>query len=349
MGGHGVNPADSRTTAGFLVGATVRARAALVGLLVLGVCCPPPAADAQQPAKVPRVGVLAPGVPPLEHFEAFRQGLRDLGHVEGQTIILEPRWERGKPDRYATLATELVRLNVDIIVAGTTPATLAARNATATIPIVMAAIGAGDPVELGLVASLARPGGNVTGLILQTHELAGKRLELLKETVPGVSRVALFWNPQQVHLAQVKEHEAAARSLGVRLQPVEVRGAEDFEGAFQAAGRGRAGALIMAQASLFSVHRARLADLALHARLPTISGETGFAEAGGLMNYGPNIVDSWRRAAAYVDKILKGAKPGDLPIERPTKFELVINLKTSKALGLAIPPSVLIRADRAVQ
>ncbi len=298
-----MNPAGSRPITGRLGAVTARARAALVPILALVVGWAPVAADAQPPARVPRVGVLAPGVPPLEHFEAFRQGLRDLGYVEGQTIVLEPRWEEGKPDRYATLATELVRLGVDVIVAGTTPATVAARKATATIPIVMAATGAGDPVELGLVASLAHPGGNITGLILQTHELAGKRLELLKEVVPGVSRVALFWNPQQVHHAQVRQHEAAAKSLGIRLQPVEVHGPEAFEGAFQAASRGRAGALIMAQASLFSIEKARLAELALHARLPTISGETGFAEAGGLMTYGPNIVDSWRRAATYVDKI----------------------------------------------
>jgi putative ABC transport system substrate-binding protein len=275
--------------------------------------------------------------------------LRDLGYVEGQTIVLEPRWEEGKADRYATLASDLARLNVDIIVAGTTPAALAAKNATATIPIVMAATGAGDPVELGLVASLMRPGGNITGLILQTHELAGKRLELLKEAAPGVSRVALLWSPTHAHKTLVKEHEAAARALGMRLQPLEVRGSGDFEGVFQAASRGRAGAVIMAQAALFSLHRARLAELALNGRLPTISGETGFAEAGGLMNYGPNIVDSWRRAATYVHKILTGVKAADLPVEQPTKFELVINRKVAKALGLTIPASLLLRADRVIE
>ena len=324
----------------------------LIGLaviLTLSLILAPLAADAQQAMRVPRVGVLAPGVPPLAHFEAFRQGLRDLGHLEGQTIVLEPRWEEGKPERYAALANDLARLKVDIIVAGTTPAALAAQKATATIPIVMSATGAGDPVELGLVASLARPGGNITGLILQTHELAGKRLELLKETVPSVSHVALLWNPAQVHQRQVKEHEAAARSLGMRLQPLEARGPGDFEGAFKAASQGRAGALIMAQSALFSIHRARLAELALNSRLPTISGETGFAQAGGLMNYGPNIVDSWRRAATYVHKILKGAKPADLPVEAPTKFELMINLKTAKALGLTIPQTILLQADQVIE
>jgi len=323
-------------------------RRAFLGSLALSVLAAPLMAEAQPGGKVSRVGILAPGTGPLAHFEAFRQGLRDLGYVEGQSVILEPRWEEEKPERYAAFAEELARLNVDVIVAGTTPASLAAKNATATIPIVMAATGQGA-VELGLVASLARPGGNITGLVLQTHELAGKRLEFIKEVVPGISRVALFWTPLQIHQTQVKEHEAAAKSLGVRLQSLEVRSPGYFEGAFQAASRCRARAVIMAQAALFSIYRARLAELALNDRLPTISGETGFAKAGGLMNYGPNIVDSWRRAAGYVDKILRGVKPGDLPVEQPTKFELVINLKTAKALGLTIPQSILVRADEIIQ
>ena len=212
----------------------------------------------------------------------------------------------------------------------------------------MAATG-GDPVALGLAASLGHPGGNVTGLTLQTHELPGKRLELLRDTIPRVSRVALFWHSMPPAMAEVKDHEAAAQSLGIRLQPLQVSGPEDFDAAFHGALRGRVQALMMIQSALYATHRARIAELALRNRLPTISGETGYAQAGGFMNYGPNIPESWRRAAWYVDRILKGAKPGDLPIEQPTKFELVVNLKTAKTLGLTIPQSVLVRADEIIQ
>lgn len=313
-----------------------------------------PDGAAQPVDKAPRIGVLAPGSAPapgrprLLHLDAFVQGLRDLGHIEGRTIAFEVRWDDGKPDRHATLAADLVRHDVDVIVAATTGAALAAKDVTRTIPIVMAASGF-DPVQIGLVASLARPGGNITGLTLQTHELPGKRLELLRAAVPGLTRVALLWDPNPFSLTIVKEHEAAARSLGVQLQPLEVRIPGDLKGAFDAAGRGRAQAVMMIQGAFYTIHRARIAELALKSRLPTLSGETGYAQAGGLMEYGPDIVDSWRRAALFVDRILKGAKPGDLPVEQPTKFDLVVNLRTAKALGLTIPPSLVLRADRVVQ
>ena len=326
--------------------------AALAGILVA-----PSTAQAQESkvGKVPRIGVLAPGRPPAPGrspnaaIEAFRSGLRDLGWVEDRTLLLEWRWDEDEPDRFHAMATDLVQIAVDLIVAGTSPATIAAKNATTTIPIVMAAMGLADPVELGLVRSFARPGANITGLVLRTNELPGKRLELFKETVPRLSRVALLWHPTPFSAAALKAHEAASRALGLQLQLIEVRGSDDFEGAFQAAIRGRAQGLIMIQSALYFTHAVQIAKLALKSGLPTISGETIYAQAGGLMNYGPNIPDSWRRTAAYVDKILKGAKPADLPIEQPTKFELVINFKTAKALGLAIPPSVLARADHIIQ
>jgi ABC-type uncharacterized transport system substrate-binding protein len=326
-------------------------RREFIVVLAFGFLAVPLAGEAQQ-GRVPRIGVLAPGDPtpgtlPMQVFDAFRQGLRDLGYVEGQTIVIESRWDEGRPDRYASLAGELIRLNVDIIVAGTTGATVAAK-ATKSIPIVMAATG-GDPVTLGLAASLPRPGGNVTGLTLQTYELPGKRLELLKAALPSLSRVMVFWHPASPWPPEITEYERAARTLGLQLQTMEVRGPEDFDAAFHAAARSAAQAVVMVQSSLYATYRAKLASVALKTRLPTMSGETGFAQDGGLMNYGPNIPDSWRRAASYVDKILKGTKPGDLPIEQPTKFELVINLKTAKALGLTIPQSLLLRADQVIE
>jgi putative ABC transport system substrate-binding protein len=317
----------------------------------LALAAVPRAVGAQQ-AGAPRLGVLVPGNPtpgtlPLQVFDAFRQGLRDLGYVEGRTIVIESRWDEGRPERNAALAGELIRLEVDVIVAGTTAATVAA-TATKKIPVVMAATG-GDPVTLGFAASLSRPGGNITGLTLQTYELPGKRLELLKEALPGITRVALFWHRAPTPRTEVKEYEIAARSLGLQLQAVEVRRPEDFDGAFQTAVRAGARAVIMVQSAVYAGHRAKLASVALKTRLPTMSGETGYAQAGGLMNYGPNIPNSWRRAAGYVDKILKGAKPADLPIEQPTKFDLVINLKTAKTLGLTLPPSLLLRADQVIE
>jgi putative ABC transport system substrate-binding protein len=317
--------------------------------VALGLLAAPLASAAQQAVKVPRIGILAPGRPlPHPVFEALRNGLRELGYVEGKTIAIEWRWEEDKPDRYPVLARDLAQLSVDIIVAGTTAASVAAKNVTSAIPVVMAATG-GDPVEMGLVKSLARPGGNITGLVLLTEELPGKRLELLREAIPGLTRVALLWYPLPYGRAHVNLHETAARSLGIELHRVEVHGPDDFESAFRSATRARTQAAILTQSSLYNIYRARLAELALQSRLPTISGETGYAQAGGLMNYGPNIPDSWRRVAGYVDKILKGAKPADLPIERPTKFEFAINLRTARALGLTISQTLLLRADDIVQ
>jgi len=330
---------------------TIVDRRAFIGTLTGGLLAAPLAAEAQESkaGKVPRVGVLAPGRSTNVAVEEFRSGLRDLGYIEEQNILLEWRWDEDKPDRYAAMVGDLVQLNVDLIVAGTTVASIAAKNATKLIPIVMAATGLGDPVELGLVQSFARPGGNVTGLVLRTNELAGKRLELLKETVPRLARVALLWNRSPGSPTLVKEHQAAARALGLKLQLLEVKGSDDFEGAFQAAISGGAQGLIMIQGPLYFTRAVQIATLALKSGLPTISGETSYAQAGGLINYGPNIPHSWRRAATYVDKILKGAKPADLPIEQPTKYELVINLKTARALGLTIPPSLLQRADQVIE
>ena len=283
--------------------------------------------------------------------EAFLQGLRDLGYVEGRNVVIEYRYAEGKLERLPALAAELVALKVDVIVAAGTLAALAAKQATRTLPIVFAA--AADPVTDGLVTSLARPGGNVTGLSNLAPELVGKRLELLKQAVPGVSRVAVLWQPgglgERTEKDMLKGADVAARALGVRLQFVEARGPADFDRAFSDMTRARAGALTVLGSPMFFTERRRLVDLAAKNRLPAVYTLREFVDAGGLMSYGPNIADLFRRAATYVDKILKGAKPADLPVEQPTKFELVINLKTAKALGLTIPPSLLGRADEVVQ
>jgi putative ABC transport system substrate-binding protein len=283
------------------------------------------------------------------YLDAFRQGLRELGWVEGQNIVIDYRFAEGRFDRLPDLAAELVRLKVDIIVAATTPAAAAAKKATETIPIVM--ISVGDPVGLGLIASLARPGGNATGLSYSVGlETIGKGLELLKETVPKVRRVAILSNPANpFQPLAISEVNVAARSLGLQLQLLEARGPNDFDGAFAAMATERVGALLVVADSMFLLHRTRLADLAARSRLPAAYGTRENVEAGGLMSYGASVRDLYRRSAAYVDKILKGAKPGDLPVEQPTKFELVINLKAAKALGLTIPPSVLGRADEVIQ
>ena len=282
-------------------------------------------------------------------IEAFRQGLRELGWVEGQNIVIDYRFAEGRFDRLPDLAAELVRLKVDLIVAAPAPAAVAAKNATATIPIVM--ISVSDPVGTGLIASLARPGGNVTGLSFSVGlELFGKQLELLKETVPKVRRVAILSNPANpAHALLIKDVKVAARSLGVQLQLLEARGPDEFDGAFAAMADERVGALLVVADAMFSVHQARLADLAAKNRLPSMHGLRAYVEAGGLIYYGPNFPDQWRRAATFVDRIFKGAKPADLPVQQPTKFELVINLKTAKALGLTIPPSLLLRADEVIQ
>ena len=312
----------------------------------------PLAAEAQQAAKVARIGYLALNLAASAHLtEAFRQGLRDLGYVEGRNLVIEYRDAEGKPERFPALAAELVALKVDVIVAGGTPLVLTAKQATKTIPIVFAT--AADPVGSGLVTSLARPGGNVTGLSVLLPELVGKRLEQLKQAVPGVSRVAVLWQPgghdERTDKDILKEAEVAARALGVRLQFVEARGPTDFDRAFSDMTRARADAVTVQSTNIFFIERRRLLALAAKNRLPAMYLVREFVDAGGLMSYGPNVADLFRRAAIYVDKILKGAKPADLPVEQPTKFELVINLKTAKALGLTIPPSLLARADEVIQ
>ena len=312
----------------------------------------PLAAEAQQAAKVPRIGYLTTslGVSP-QRPEAFRQGLRDLGYVEGRNLVIEYRDAEGKVDRLPALAAELVALKVDVIVTGaSTLAARVAKEATRTIPIVFAA---GDPVGSGLVTSLARPGGNVTGLSAFAPELVGKRLELLKQAVPGVSRVAVLWQPgafgERTEKDTLKRAEVAARDLGVPLQFVEARGPADFDRAFSDMTRARAGALTVLASNMFNSERRRLVDLAAEKRLPAVYSARELVDAGGLMSYGANLAELNRRAATYVDRILKGAKPADLPVEQPTKFELIINLKTAKALGLTIPPSLLLRADQVIE
>jgi putative ABC transport system substrate-binding protein len=322
-------------------------RPVLTIILTMGLLATPLAADAQPAGKNPRIGILRPGSPPDPLLDAFRQGLRELGYDEGRNISIEYRWAEGRDDRLPGLAADLVRLKVDVIVAGG-GAVEAASRATRVIPIVMP-IGAGDPVKLGLVTSLARPGGNVTGLTSLSGELPGKWMELLKETLPRLSRVAVLWDPAG-DPGQVKTSEAAARSLGVRLHVLKVDRTGGFEPAFAEARKNDAGALIVLGSPFFYVHRARLVELAAKHRLPAIYAQREFVQgSGGLMSYGTDYHHQFRRAATYVDKILKGAKPGDLPIEQPTKFELVLNRKTARALGLTIPPSVLARADEIIE
>jgi len=306
-------------------------------------------AEAQQPKKIPRIGFLS-GTPDAQknRLAAFQKGLRELGYLEGQNIAIDYRWTAGKNERLPDLAAELVRLKVDVIVT-VSRGIQAAMDATKTIPIVMAT--SGDPVASGFVVSLARPGGNITGLSQMSPELGGKRLELLKEVLKKVSVVAvLFWDvdPGQVVQINMKEVEVAARALGVQLQIMKVSEPNDLENAFSAMTKGRASALIALTGTNFT-YRGRIADLAAKSRLPAIYPGGEFVDAGGLMSYGPDITENYRRAATYVDKILKGAKPADLPVEQPTKFEFIINLKTAKQIGLTIPPNVLVRADRVIK
>ena len=310
----------------------------------------PLAVEAQQAGKVPRVGFLtafASSDVPLWRA-GFRQGLRDLGYTEGQNIVIEYRYADGRPERLLGLAAELVRLNVDIIAAETTPAALAVKQATATIPIVMTLVA--DPVGSGLVSSLARPGGNITGLSLQLPDIAAKRLQLLREAIPRVSRVGILWNATSpITPPQLRAAEAAAPALGMQLESLGVRAPDEFEGALRAATRRGVGALLILDDFFLTRHIPQIATLTAKARLPAMAGVTGFAEAGILISYGPNFADLTRRAVVYVDKILKGTRPGDLPIEQPTNFELVINLKTAKALGLTISPSLLLQADQVIE
>ena len=310
-----------------------------------------PFVEAQQAPKMPRIGFLIAPAPSTisDRIEAFRQGLRELGYVEGQNIVIEYRYAEGKFDRLPDLAAELVRLKVDVIVAaGGIPAFEAAKNATKTTPIVMTA--ASDPVGNALIASLARPGGNITGLSLGGPELYGKRLQLLKETVPKVSRVAVFWSRTSAAVpSYLNEIHASAQALALQIQSLEVRSANDFESVFQAAAKAGAHALTVSIHPVFIANRKRILDFAAKNRLPAIYYATEFVEDGGLMSYAPQFADLYRRAATYVDKILKGRKPADLPVEQPTKFELVINLKAAKQIGLTIPQSVLYRADKVIK
>jgi putative tryptophan/tyrosine transport system substrate-binding protein len=325
-------------------------RRSFVGTLGLGLLAAPLAAEAQQAGKVRRIGYLDQGSAARNrpYFEAFRQGLRDLGWVEGQNIAIEVRFAEGKTDQLPTLAAELVRLKVDLIVTSSTPAALAAKQATTTIPIVIGF--AADPVGSGLVASLARPGGNITGWTHQGLELRAKYLDLLKEAVPKAHRFGVLWNPtNQVHKPSLKVIEAAAERLKVELHPVGVQDPKELESTFSAmVGKG-VKALVVFPDGMFLAQTPLIITLAARNRLPTLYGVRDYPEAGGLMAYGANLSDMFRSGAAFVDKILKGAKPGDLPVEQPTKFELVINLKTAKALGLTIPQSLLLRADEVIQ
>ena len=315
-------------------------------LLVLSV-----RAEAQQPKKVPSIGYLSTGSPSssTQTIEAFRQGLHELGYAEGKNITIEYRFAEGREDRLRQFASELVRLKVDVIFVSATVATLATKNATTTIPIVFTIVD--DPIAFGLIDSLGHPGGNITGLTSGAGPgLYGKRLELLKESFPRVSRVAALWNPDDPgSVVNVRGMETPARSLSLKLQSVEMRDPNDLQQAFSAMKRERAEALVTILGALVGSQRSRIVDLAAKSRLATMSAESRWTEAGGLMSYGPDYADLYRRAATYVDKILKGANPADLPVEQPTKFELVINLKTAKRIGLTIPPNVLARADKVIK
>jgi putative ABC transport system substrate-binding protein len=318
-----------------------------LGALLLGFSVP---AEAQQPTKIPRIGFLAAVSSSTisARTEAFRQGLRELGYVEGKSFVIEWRYAEGKPDRLPALAAELVRLKVDVIVTAGPAATRPAKEATVTIPIVMSFDD--DPVGSGFAASLARPGGNITGLSTLAPEISGKQLELLKEIVPRVSRVAVLGTSTRPGNAQaLREVELAAPAFKMQPQYVDVLSSKDIETAFRAASKGRAEAVLVLAGSVLNSHRTQIVDLAAKSRLPAIYARPEFVEDGGLMTYGVSITDLFRRAATYVDKILKGAKPGDLPVEQPTKFELVINLKTAKLIGLTIPPNVLARADKVIK
>jgi ABC-type uncharacterized transport system substrate-binding protein len=307
-------------------------------------------AQAQQPKKVPRIGYLSatsPSVNPTR-IEAFRQGLRELGYVEGKNIIIEWRYAEGKLDRVGELAADLMRLKVDVIVTGGPTITPAVKRTTTTIPIVMGYDN--DPVGSGFVASLAHPGGNITGLSALFPELSGKRLELLKEIIPTLSRVAVIGTSTQPGNPQaLKEAELAGGPLRVQLQYLDVLDPKDVEIAFRAASKGRAEAVLVLVGAVLNSHRIQVADLAAKNRLPAVYGQPQYVEDGGLLSYAPNFTDLFRRAAAYVDKILKGAKPAELPVEQPTKFELVINLRAAKQIGLTIPPNVLARADKVIK
>jgi len=307
----------------------------------------PLAASAQQSGKR-AIGLLSPASRSPSVVPAFFDALAELGWIEGKNVVFERRYAENRLERLPELAAELVRLNVDVIVAIGTPGPLAAKRATSTIPIVMTA--AGDPLGSGLVASLARPGGNVTGMSLMAPDLGGKRLELLKELLPRLARVAVLWNATNPYAAIVfKEMQAAGPTLGIEVQSLEVRSPDDFDGAFEIARRQRPDALITVEDPLTFSHRKRIADFAIGQQLPSLHGIREFAAAGGLMSYGASLADLYRRAAGYVDKILRGAKPADLPVQQPSKFEFVVNLKTARTLGLRIPDKLVALADEVIE
>jgi putative ABC transport system substrate-binding protein len=306
------------------------------------------AAEAQPAARVYRIGYVRAETPPAVDIEAFRQGLREHGYVEGTNVVIEYRWADGNEERLRSLVAELLRLKVDLIVTSAPAATRVAKEATTTIPIVMVLVA--DPVAFGFVDSLARPGGNVTGFAYLLPEVSGKRLDLLKEAIPELSRVAVLWNAANPYKpVDLKEVQAVADALRVAVDTFPVREPKDFDDAFKAAVKSRAGGLITLEDPFTIAHRTRIVGLALKHRLPAVYAVSPFVDAGGLMSYGPDRADQNRRAAAFVDKILKGARPADLPVEQPAKFELVINIKTARALGITIPPSLLLRADRVLE
>ncbi len=321
-------------------------RRAFLGALVSGLLAAPLAAEAQPAGKVYRIGLLSQGQPVKAALEALQQGLRERGYAEGRNLIWEFRSTDGSLDQLPQFAEELVRLKVDVILARASSGAMAAKRATTSIPIVFFAVYA--PVEIGLVPNLGHPGGNITGVAINAADMAGKRLQMLKDLVPTLKRVAMLTHPPHpTNAVQLQEAEAAARTLGVQLEAVPVRGVDDFDSALKAL-RG-IGGLLHADTPLFVTHRARLVDAVARRRLPAIYAFRAYVEARGLMSHGADLPDLYRRAATYVDKILKGAKPADLPVEQPTKFEVVINLKTAKALGLTIPPSLLQRADQVIE
>jgi putative ABC transport system substrate-binding protein len=320
-------------------------RRAFIASLASGLLAAPLAAEAQPARTIPRIGILRPGSPPDPYVEAFRQGLRELGYLEGRSVSVESRWAEGRDSRLPGLANELVRLKPEVILAGGIVAIRAAKGATTTIPIVMPF--STDPVRNGFVQTLNRPGGNVTGFASQNDELPGKWTELLKEALPKMSRVAVLWDPTS-DASQLRAAEVGAKQIGVALHVLRVTRPEDFRPAFAEAQKTGDG-LVVLSAAVFAEHGAQLVALAAKHRLPTMYHQKDFVTGGGLMSYGADIRDLFRRAAEYVDKILKGSKPADLPVEQPTKFELVINLKTAKALGLTIPQSLLQRADQVIE
>jgi len=320
----------------------------ILSALLFAPCFP---VQAQQVKRLPRIGYLSAssGTAIASRTAAFHQGLSELGYVEGKTIVIEYRYGDGKLDRVPALAAELARLNLDtIVVAGGNATVRGVKQSIESVPIIMANVS--DPVGSGFVASLARPGGNITGLSALTPELAGKRLDLIRETFPQASRVAALFDPQdESKIVEMREAQSVAKAIGVKLQGIEVRSSGDFESAFKAAAKERAEVLLVLQNALTTTGRKLIADLAIKNRLPTVWADSGLMDAGGLMSYGPNVSDLFRRAATYVDKILKGAKPAELPVEQPKKFEFFINLKTAKQIGVTIPPNVLVRADKVIK